>query len=30
MIRFARHDGLAARAMEPAELFHPSTLSETA
>lgn len=30
MIRFARHDGLAARELDPAELFHPSTLSETA
>jgi 4,5-dihydroxyphthalate decarboxylase len=30
MIRFARHDGLAPRDLDPAELFHPSTLSETA
>lgn len=30
MIRFARHDGLAGRDMEPEELFHPSTLTETA
>lgn len=26
MIRFAMHDGLAARAIEPEALFHPSTL----
>ncbi|MBY0336578.1 MAG: ABC transporter substrate-binding protein [Acetobacteraceae bacterium] len=30
MIRFARHDGLALRDVEPEELFHPSTLTETA
>ncbi len=30
MIRFARHDGLAPRELDPAELFHPSTRSETA
>ena len=30
MIRFARHDGLAASDLEPEALFHPSTLSETA
>jgi 4,5-dihydroxyphthalate decarboxylase len=26
MARYAHQDGLAARAVDPAELFHPSTL----
>ena len=28
MVRFAVADGLAPRAVEPEELFHPSTLPE--
>ena len=30
MVRYAAEDGLAARAVEPEALFHPSTLAESA